>query len=48
MSRAFVPLCVRCEDLRGLEREFNAEDSPFLPVPVGLLLAAAAGRDDLA
>lgn len=48
MTRAFVPLCLRCEDLRGLEREFNAEDSPFLPMPVGLLLAAAAGRDDLA
>lgn len=47
MRQAFVPLCMRCEDLRGLEREFNAEDSPFRPMPVGLLLAAAAGRDDL-
>lgn len=44
----FVPLCRRCDDLAGLEREFNAEDSVFTPMPIGLLLAAVAGRADLA
>lgn len=44
---AFVPLAHRCATLRGLEREFNAPDSPFLPMPIGILLAAVVDNPEL-